>query len=347
MIEIFSQFNTKGAVNDLKPYGNGHINNTFLVEAEKRYILQQINPNVFKNPKEVMHNINLVTSFLKKNAKNPNEVLSLVLTKDGNPYFEDKAGCLWRLYDFVEDSVCLDRPETEKDFYQAAVAFGRFQKLLGDFSASDLYETIPDFHNTPDRYKKFLNAVEKDVCSRVGEVGKEIEFIKKRADFYSTLFDSNIPLRVAHNDTKMNNVMLKADTREALCVIDLDTVMPGFSVTDFGDSIRFGASTAPEDEKDLDKVSMDLRLFEIYVEGFIKGADGLLTKDEILLMPEGAKMMTIECGMRFLTDYLEGDTYFKTKYPDHNLDRCRTQLKLVWDMESKWDKMKEIVKKFI
>ena len=179
-------------------------------------------------------------------------------------------------------------------------------------------------------------------------MAEEIKFVKDRADFYSVLFDNNkegkLPLRVTHNDTKINNVMLDLETRTALCVIDLDTIMPGFSVNDFGDSIRFGASTAAEDEKDLSKVEMDITLFETYAKGFIKGCGGLLTKDEVLLMPEGAKMMTIECGMRFLTDYLEGDTYFKTKYEDHNLDRCHTQFKLVADMESKWDKMKEIVK---
>ncbi|MBR4073485.1 MAG: phosphotransferase, partial [Clostridia bacterium] len=214
-----------------------------------------------------------------------------------------------------------------------------------------LFETIPDFHNTPKRFGDFISAVEADVCGRAAEVKSEIEFIKQRKDFCSVLYKANeegrLPFRVTHNDTKINNVMLDSKTRKALCVIDLDTIMPGFSVTDFGDSIRFGASTAAEDEKNLDKVWIDLELFQSYAKGFLEGCGGLLGPEEILLMPEGAKMMTLECGMRFLTDYLSGDTYFKTAYEGHNLDRCRTQLKLVADMEKHWDEMKEIVKKYI
>lgn len=352
-LKAFSKFDTDVTVVGCAPYGNGHINDTFLVTSkkgdgtDKRYILQAINSNVFKKPQEVMHNIALVTSFLKSQTNDERKVLSLVYTKKKEPFYKDKDGRYWRLYDFIEDSLCLDLPETSEDFYQSAIAFGEFQRLLNDFPVEKLYETIPDFHNTPDRYNKFLKAVEQDVCGRASGVAEEIAFVNDRKEFYPTLFDSNkeglLPLRVTHNDTKTNNVMLDEATRTALCVIDLDTIMPGFSVNDFGDSIRFGASTAAEDEKDLSKVMMDIELFETYAKGFIKGCGGLLTKDEIMLMPEGAKMMTIECGMRFLTDYLEGDIYFKTKYPEHNLDRCRTQFKLVADMESKWDKMKEIV----
>ena len=356
-LAAFAQFNTDVIVTGCAPYGNGHINDTFLVNSRnidgspKRYILQAINTNVFKKPFEVMHNIEKVTSFLKTKTDDERRVMSLVKTRDGAAYYSDSDGRCWRLYDFIEDSLCLDLPETPEDFYQSAVAFGQFQNYLNEFPVSELYETIPDFHNTPDRYKKFLLAVEADKVGRAKEVAEEIKFVKDRADFYSVLFDAEkagkIPFRVTHNDTKINNVMLDLKTRTALCVIDLDTIMPGFSVNDFGDSIRFGASTAAEDEKDLDKVWMDLDLFESYAKGFLKGCGGLLTDDEIMMLPEGAKMMTIECGMRFLTDYLEGDTYFKTKYPEHNLDRCHTQFKLVSDMEQKWDKMKEIVKKHI
>lgn len=352
-LKAFSNFDTNVTVVGCAPYGNGHINDTFLVTAkntmgeDKRYILQAINSNVFKKPKEVMHNIALVTSFLKSKTNDTRKVLSLVPTRRGNSYFKGINGIYWRLYDFIEDSLCLELPESNEDFYQSAIAFGEFQKLLNDFPVEELFETIPNFHNTPERYKKFLNAVEKDAYGRAENVAKEIKFVNDRKDFYSTLFENNkkgvLPLRVTHNDTKINNVMLDSQKRTALCVIDLDTIMPGFSVNDFGDSIRFGASTAAEDEKDLSKVEMDINLFETYAKGFIKGCGGLLTKEEILLMPEGAKMMTIECGMRFLTDYLEGDTYFKTKYSEHNLDRCRTQFKLVADMEKKWDKMKNIV----
>ena len=356
-LNAFSVFNTNVRVIGLAPYGNGHINDTFLVNAkdnynaDKRYILQAINSNVFKKPQEVMHNIELVTSYLKTQTDDERRVLSLVYTKDGGSYYKDSEGIYWRLYDFVEDSLCLDLPETTEDFYQSAIAFGEFQKLLNDFPVEKLYETIPNFHNTQDRYNKFLTAVKNDVQGRAEKVKTEIDFVNNRKDFYKLLFENHqngtLPLRVTHNDTKINNVMLDSKTRTALCVIDLDTIMPGFSVNDFGDSIRFGASTASEDEKDLSKVEMDLNLFETYAKGFIKGCGGLLTKNEIMLLPEGAKMMTIECGMRFLTDYLEGDTYFKTKYPDHNLDRAHTQFKLVEDMENKWNEMKNIIKNLI
>ena len=348
-LNAFYNFNTNSTVVGCAPYGNGHINDTFLVTGDsRRYILQAINSNVFKKPEKVMHNISLVTSFLKSQTRDERRVLSLIYTKEDRPYYIDDDGRYWRLYDFVEGSLCLDLPETTEDFYQSAIAFGEFQKLLNDFPLEKLYETIPNFHNTPNRYKKFLNAVEKDVCGRAASVAEEIKFVTDREAFYSVLFDSNkdgkLPFRVTHNDTKINNVMLDYKTRTALCVIDLDTIMPGFSVNDFGDSIRFGASTAAEDEKNLDKVLMDINLFETYAKGFVTGCGGLLTKNEIMLMPEGAKMMTVECGMRFLTDYLEGDKYFKIKYTEHNLDRCRTQFRLVSDMENKWDRMKEIVK---
>ncbi len=356
-LSAFAHFDCDVTVTGCAPYGNGHINDTFLVTSkkpdgsDKRFILQAVNTNVFKKPEEVMHNIEKVTSFLKTRESDPRRVMSLVYTKDRNAFYTDSEGRCWRVYDFIENSLCLQLPETPEDFYESAVAFGQFQNYLNDFPVEELFETIPDFHNTPDRYRKFLEAVEKDVCNRAKDVAEEIKFVTDRADFYSVLFDAEkkglLPFRVTHNDTKINNVMLDSDTRTALCVIDLDTIMPGFSVTDFGDSIRFGASTAAEDEKDLDKVWMDLDLFESYAKGFLKGCGGLLGRDEIMFMPEGAKMMTIECGMRFLTDYLEGDTYFKTKYAEHNLDRCHTQFKLVADMESKWDKMKSIIEKLI
>ncbi len=344
--------NTRGVI----PYGNGHINDTFMVitvdddQNEHKYILQAVNSNVFKKPEQVLKNIEKVTDYLRDIAEDPREVLTLVRTYTGTTHYKDKDGYYWRMYDFVTDSICLDRPESTEDFYQCAIAFGKFQKMLNDFPADTLYETIPDFHNTPKRYENFLNAVNEDKIKRAANVQEEIQFIKDRADFYSVLTDSykagKLPLRVSHNDTKSNNVMLDATTRTALCVIDLDTIMPGFSVTDFGDAIRFGANTAAEDEKDVSKVNIDLDMFAAYTKGFIEGCGGELPDEEIMLLPEGAKMMTIECGMRFLADYLEGDTYFKTAYLDHNLVRCRTQLKLVADMEAHWDEMKAIVKQY-
>ncbi len=349
-------FKLCGSTRGVIPYGNGHINDTFMVicneddGSEHKYVLQAVNNNVFKEPEKVMENIESVTEYLRPLADNPREVLTLVRSFNDTTYYKDKDGYCWRMYDFVTDSICLERPETAEDFYQCAVAFGKFQKLLTNFPAETLHETIPDFHNTPKRYDNFLKAVEADKIGRANNVKEEIKFLMDRHDFYSVLLDSNkegkLPLRVSHNDTKCNNVMLDAATRTALCVIDLDTIMPGFSVTDFGDAIRFGATTAAEDEKDLTKVNFDIELFKAYTKGFLEGCGGKLPDEEIMLLPEGAKMMTIECGMRFLTDYLEGDTYFKTAYLDHNLVRCRTQLKLVADMEACWDELKQIVKEY-
>ncbi len=348
-------FKLVGTTRGVIPYGNGHINDTFMVitvengTIEHKYVLQTVNHHVFKEPEKVMENIQRVTDYLQDKVSEEREVLHLVPTFNDGTYYKDKDGYHWRMYEFVQDAICLDRPNND-EFYECAVAFGKFQKMLADFPADCLHETIVDFHNTPKRYENFLKAVEEDKIGRAEKVKAEIEFIKERAEFYSVLLDNNkkgnLPLRVSHNDTKSNNVMLDATTHKALCVIDLDTIMPGFSVTDFGDAIRFGASTAAEDEKDLSKVNFDIDMFAIYAKGFLNGCGGSLPDEEIMLLPEGAKMMTIECGMRFLTDYLEGDTYFKTSYLDHNLVRTRTQLKLVDDMEKNWDTMKNIVKQY-
>ena len=356
MTKITEQFNLVGECVSCAPYGNGHINDTYLVicknadGSDHKYILQAVNTNVFKRPENVMENIEKVTEHLRTKTSNAREVLTLVRTKDDKNHYVSEQGDFCRMYEFVTDSICLERPESIEDFKECAVAFGKFQKDLSDFPAETLFETIPDFHNTPKRYENFLKAVEEDKCGRAESVKEEIKFVNDRKDFYSVLLDCNksgkLPLRVSHNDTKSNNVMLDEKTHKALCVIDLDTIMPGFSVTDFGDSIRFGASTASEDEKDLNKVNLDVELFKAYTEGFLDGCGGKLPDEEIMLLPEGAKMMTIECGMRFLTDYLEGDTYFKTAYAEHNLDRCHTQFKLVADMEAHWDELKAIVKKY-
>ena len=351
---ILKEFRLGGDIEGVRPYGNGHINDTFLVEIKggesKKYIFQRVNPNVFKKPVQVMKNIEKVTAFLKVRADSEREVLSLVPTLDGNTYFEDKDKNVWRVYKYIDNSICLDIVESPDDFYECAFAFGSFQKNLSNFPADTLFETIPDFHNTPSRYGDFLRAVSEDKSGRAKNAQKEIEFIKERQDFYSCLIDAekkgDLPLRVTHNDTKSNNVMLDKNTRKALCVIDLDTVMPGYSVTDFGDAIRFGASTAKEDEEDLDKVHFDIELYKAYLKGFLDGCGGRLINSEIMLLPEGAKMMTIECGMRFLGDYINGDTYFKTSYPEHNLVRARTQLKLVGEMEENWDEMKDAVSKY-
>ncbi len=349
--EIIGHFLKNTRVVSCEKFGNGHINGTYLAlcknaQGEERYILQHINKNVFKSPELVMENIDRVTGFIRSKSKNPREALHFLKCDNGTLCYKDDNGEYWRMYIFVDRCDGIDRPTLE-EFYESGIAFGKFQSLLSDFPAETLNATIPDFHNTPKRYEAFLQAVENNLSGRRDTCSEEIAFIKERAGFYSTLIDANkkgvLPLRVSHNDTKSNNVLLDRDTHKAVCVIDLDTIMPGFSVTDFGDSIRFGASTGSEDEKDLDKIKLDMEKFRVYAKGFIKGCGGRLPKAEINLLPEGALMMTLECGMRFLADYLDGDTYFRTAYPEHNLVRCRTQLKLAREMGNNFDEMKKIV----
>ncbi len=349
MIASFLAFDTDVAPTECIPWGDGHINDTYRVTGlngageEKHYILQRINTTIFRDVDQVMQNIQGVTSFLRGFAGDPREVMQLVCTREGSAYYRDAQGGCWRLYIFVEDSLCLKTPESTEDFRQCALAFGRFQNMLKDFPVEQLSETIPDFHNTPKRFARLMDAVARDPLGRAAQVRQEIAFAVAREDFYSILTDLNakgvLPTRVTHNDTKINNVLLDKDTRRALCVIDLDTVMPGLAANDFGDSIRSGAVTAKEDEADLSKIHLDLTMYRAFLEGFLEGCGGQLTPEEIRCLPIGAKMMTAECGIRFLTDYLEGDTYFKIHYPEHNLVRCRSQFKLVADMEAKWEQM--------
>ena len=337
---------------DAKPvscetYGCGHINVTYLAVTERgrRYILQKINNNTFRDVAGLMENITAVTEFLRTKTDDPRSVLTLVKTHDGASYLHVQ-DAYWRVYDFVEDSICLQLPETDEDFYQSAVGFGTFQQLLTDFPAAKLHETIPNFHNTPDRYRALLETLERDPMHRAAQVQPEIEFALARqaemSAIQNALTAGELPLRVTHNDTKLNNVLLDAKTRKALCVIDLDTVMPGSSLYDFGDSIRFGAATAAEDEKDLSKMEMSLARFRVFPRGYVRACPGLTAK-ELELLPMGAKTMTMECGVRFLTDYLDGDHYFAVHRDGQNLDRARTQFKLVADMEKKWDEMRKIV----
>ena len=343
-------------IKDCKPYGNGHINGTYLVFSDKKYILQRINNGIFKNPYKLMRNIEEVTEHLKKkaikNGINPNRAtLNIVKTKHGNNLYVDKDGSYWRMYEYCEGTVSLEQVNSKEDFFSCAYAFGKFGGLLADFDAKKLFEVIPNFHNTPSRYENLLTAINNDFASRKDSVKEEIKFVTDRADFTNLLEKAHkeglLPLRVTHNDTKLNNVLFDEKTGEALCIVDLDTVMPGYSVNDFGDSIRFGANTAVEDETDLSKVRLNLELFEAYTEGFIKGCEGRLNEEELKLLPIGAMMMTLECGMRFLTDYLDGDVYFHTAYPTHNLDRCRNQFKLFFDMEKKQAQMQAIVEEII
>ncbi len=358
--EALETFCVDGEVIECSKYGNGHINDTFLVRCKvgndvKRYILQRMNHETFTEPEKLMANIENVTLFLKEKIQErggdiARETLNLVQTKDGGFYYKDSIGCYWRMYTFIENATAFEQVNSKEDFYQSAVSFGNFQSLLSSFDASKLYETIPNFHNTPVRYETFLKAVEEDVCGRAASVQKEIEFYINHKDDMALcakkLSEGALPLRVTHNDTKLNNIMIDNETGKGICVIDLDTVMPGLAIFDFGDSIRFGANTAVEDEQDLSKVSIDLELFEVYVKGYLDGCNGSLTDMEIEMLPYGAKTMTMECGMRFLTDYLQGDHYFRVHREGHNLDRCHTQIALVEDMERKWDEMQAIVSKY-
>ena len=302
-----------------------------------------------------MENVLGVTSYLRKkiieNGGDPErETLNIIRTVANRPYYVDSQGDYWRCYKFIDGATSYDQVEKPDDFYQSAVSFGNFQRLLADYPAETLHETIKGFHDTKARFEVFKKAVEADVCGRAASVQKEIDFVLAHEDvanvFGDMLAAGELPLRVTHNDTKLNNIMIDDKTGKGICVIDLDTVMPGLAMNDFGDSIRFGASTAAEDEIDLSKVSCDMELFDLYAKGYIEGCGGKLTNKEIEMMPMGAKVMTFECGMRFLTDYLEGDHYFKIHREHHNLDRCRTQFKLVEDMEAKWDIMQDIIKKY-
>lgn len=359
--EAIANFRFEGVLVDERPYGSGHINDTYLLVFEIaemgqiKVILQRMNKDIFKEPVELMENILNVTSYLREriieNGGDPErETLNVIPTVDGKPYFVDSSGEYWRAYKFITDATSYDQVESADDFYQSAVSFGNFQRLLAAYPAGTLHETIKGFHDTRARFQVFKKAVEDDVCGRAAYVQEEIRFVLEREDlanFFAELLDKKeIPLRVTHNDTKLNNIMIDNKTGKGICVIDLDTVMPGLAMHDFGDSIRFGASTAAEDEQDLSKVSCDMDLYDIYAKGYIEGCGGKLTEREIDLMPMGAKAMTFECGMRFLTDYLQGDTYFKIHRENHNLDRCRTQFKLVEDMETKWETMQSIIQKY-
>ncbi len=361
MKEAIENIDFKGSYLDSCQYGSGHINDTFLLRYKNEkgsvtnYILQRMNHEIFRNPEQLMENIAGVTKFLRNKIEQNHgdvnrETMNIIPTKTGCSYFKDSIGCYWRGYQFIENTICYDTVKNPDDFYQSAVAFGNFQCQLADYPAKTLHETIPNFHHTPIRLENLKKAIKKDLLGRVKEVKREIEFVLEREDFTHILMASyaqgKLPLKVTHNDTKLNNILFDRDTKKALCVIDLDTVMPGFSVNDFGDSIRFGASTGAEDETDLSKVNFDLDLYRLYTKGFLAGCKGSLTDTELEMLPVGAKMMTLECGIRFLTDYLEGDTYFKIHREKHNLDRCRTQFKLVADMEKNWEAMKEIVRSY-
>ena len=360
-MEAVKQFQLDGVAVDAKPYGCGHINDTYCVcceregKPQRRYILQRINRHVFKNVPQLMENMSNVTAFCRRQVvaaggDPERECLTLIPTLDGANYFQDPDGDYWRMFIFIENAITFQTVGKPEHFYYSGCAFGKFQRLLADYPSETLYETIPHFHDTASRYRDFEQAVAENRSGRAGEVAEEIAFVRARKADTSVLVDmlarGELPLRVTHNDTKLNNVMLDDVTGKAVCVIDLDTVMPGLSLYDFGDSIRFGSNPVAEDEKDLSKVYCDLDLFEQYTKGFLEECGDMLTPAEVQMLAFSAKLMTLECGMRFLADHIAGDTYFKIHREGHNLDRCRTQFKLVADMESKMDQMNAIVAKY-
>ncbi len=361
VVKVVNAFRIGGEVVHHEPFGNGHINVTKLVDVKKpdgsieKFVLQRINKNVFKEPAKLMENYVGVTRYLrseieKKGGDPLRETINTVPANDGKSYVIDDEGEYWRLLVYVTDSIGYDKVERPEQFYESALSFGNFQYLLKGYPAETLHETIVNFHNTPDRYRQLMEAVENNISGRLSDVKAEVEFAMAREAFTHTLEDAHkagkLPLRVTHNDTKLNNILFDTNTGKPVCVVDLDTIMPGYSVNDFGDSIRFGATTALEDEADLSLVNFDIELYELYVKGFIEGAKGGLTEGELEMLPIGAIMMTLECGMRFLADHLNGDTYFRIHRENHNLDRCRNQFKLVSDMESRLDEMRAIVKKY-
>lgn len=355
--ELSDNYDFSSELVEAKEFGNGHINHTLLLTFKngEKYVLQRINTSIFTKPVELMENIVNVTEFLKDKIKaeggDPDrETITVIKTKDHKPYYIDDEGEYWRVYNYIKDAFSYDEVEKPEDFYESALAFGNFQKMLADFPADSLHETIEGFHDTEKRLETFKNTVELNRSDRADQVKDEIKFVLDREDvakyFGDLQREGKLPLRVTHNDTKLNNVMIDNETKKGICVVDLDTVMPGLAMNDFGDSIRFGASSAAEDERDLDKVYLDLDLFEIFTKGFIESLDGALTDLEVDLLPMGAKVMTYECGLRFLADHIDGDNYFKIHRENHNLDRARTQFKLVKEMEEKWDQMVDIVNKY-
>ena len=360
MKDILTAWQWNGPVSNPVPYGEGHVNQTYIIietlkSGQKRYILQKINTDTFKNPTGLMENICGVTDFLREKARLQGEdptraTLHVIPTRAGKAYYEATDGGCWRVYDFVENTVCLQQVRSADDFYQSAVAFGNFQRQLADYPAHTLYETIPHFHDTPKRFADFQRAVAENRMGRVAQVKREIDFVcAHEADYHvivDLLAEGKVPLRVTHNDTKLNNILFDKTTGKGLCVIDLDTVMPGLAANDFGDSIRFGANYCAEDERNISKVQFSMELFEVYTKGFLLATGNSLTALEKQTLPWGAKLMTIECGMRFLADYLEGDHYFHISREKQNLDRARTQFKLVADMEENWATMQHVVEKY-
>lgn len=358
---VLPVFAFKGRYRMIEELLSGNINNTYHLVyyddgVERHYTLQHVNGYVFKDPAIVMHNIEKVTAHLKASliadGIDPHRrVLDIIPTKTNDTMFRDRDGSYWRAYTFVDNATAYDKVRKPEHFYEAGRGFGEFQRRLCDFPTDELYDTIPDFHNTTKRFYAFVQSVANDQAGRVAELEEEIEFFfehrKMMNEIVKKLTSGELAWRVTHNDTKINNVMIDNTTDKAICVIDLDTVMAGSSLYDYGDAIRYGASTAAEDEADLDKISLDMELFTLFTKGFLSETNGFLPKEELRLLPLGIKVITCELAMRFLMDYIDGDLYFKVRSPDHNLIRARAQMKLLTDIESKYDQMLEIIDKLV
>ena len=346
---ILEQFGITGKP---EPLGEGHINSTF---RAGKYVVQRINTDVFTNPRGVMDNVCLVTEHITKKLTEMGEdpsrqTLHFLRTKDGSSLYEGEEGA-YRAYEYIDDAYTVNDEKTPEVLYQAALTIGKFQNLLSDFDAEKLFTVIPDFHNTPKRLDNLKKAIEKNASDRVKFVSPEIEFAlsfeNTAGAITDAIADGTAPLRVSHNDTKLNNVLFDDKTNKGICLIDLDTVMSGSYLYDFGDAMRFGASTAAEDCTELDKVHFDLALVEAFTKGYLESAKDVLTDREKELIFTSVILMTYECGTRFLTDYIDGDVYFKTAYANHNLDRAKNQYALVKDMVAKRKEAEAIVKKYL
>ena len=359
-VEIASHFFFHGDLYKVEPLHSGHINDSYAAvfrtpgNEPHRYLLQRINHHVFHSPERLMQNIEGITEHVRNKVRaaggDPDrEALTLVRTVHGSVLHRTPGGEYWRAALFVEGAQTYESARSLDQVYSAAQAFGNFQTMVSDFPAEQLHETIPDFHHTPKRFEALVQAVQRDTRNRAHSVQAEIQFVEQRAAETTVLIDSleagTLPRRVTHNDTKFNNVMIDDETGLGICVIDLDTVMPGLSLYDFGDAVRSAANTAAEDERDLSLVTVDLDIFEHLTAGYLDAAGEFLTTAEIETLAFSARLMTFECGMRFLTDHLDGDRYFRIHRPDHNLDRCRTQFKMVRGFEAKRGAMERIVER--
>lgn len=356
IVKVCRHFGINGEAVSQSIFTDGHINTTLLLTFENedkinKYLIQGINTHVFKNPEELMENIVNVTTYLRdkiaENGGDPERETLTFLKAEDDKYYHYEGNKCWRIYNYIDNSHTCNKIENKKLFENAGRSFGNFQKHLTDYPMHTLHETIKDFHNTPKRFDNLEAAVNNNLAKRADKVKADIDFAMERREESGKLLklykDGLIPLRVTHNDTKLNNILFDDETNEGICVIDLDTIMPGFSLYDFGDAIRYGGNTTREDDDNLDNVDISLELFESYTEGFLSASAKALTRAEVENLAFSAKLMTLECGIRFLTDYLDGDVYFKTKYPEHNLVRARNQFKLVYEIEKHIDEMNEIV----